>query len=270
MKKQTLTLITILVFSFGAKSQCIVNPNNVLAYSIGTKTFGIVKEAKTWPAARACAVQFSGRLAVVESQLEQDSIFAFLNRSSILNSSTTAPDGGGAAYVWLGGNDRGIEGTWVWDNYGIATGQFWMGARTGSVVGGLYNNWGNEPDNFQNQDALGLALSSWPFGTAGQWNDVDESNNLYFIVEYPGSVGIDEVMMSQVAQLSPNPAKNYIHINCEFCERNETYKIFDVNGRLVQKGALSASKRIAVKDIARGSYIVTLTETGLSLKFQKD
>lgn len=270
MKKLSLTLLISCIVSLTATSQCIINPNNVVAYSIGTKTYGIVKEAKTWSAARACAVQFSGRLAVVESQLEQDSIFAFLNRSGIVNANTTAPDGGGAAYVWLGGNDRSVEGTWVWDNYGVGSGQFWMGARTGSVVGGLYNNWGNEPDNFQNQDALGIALSSWPFGAAGQWNDVDENNNLYFIVEYPGTVGIEEVMMSQIAQLSPNPAEDYIHINCETCDRNESYQIYDLNGKLIQEGTLNAERRIEIKNITRGSYFVKLIESHLSLKFQKD
>ncbi|MFT6167478.1 MAG: hypothetical protein ACJAV5_002137 [Vicingaceae bacterium] len=162
-----------------AKAQCFVNPANVIPYNIGNKTYGVVKEAKIWSAARACAVQFMGKLAIVESQREQDSIFAILNRSGIVNSSTTAPDGGGAAYVWLGGNDRTAEGTWVRDSYASGSGQFWLGARSGSVVGGLYNNWGNEPDNFNNQDAMGIALSTWPFGNAGQWNDVDENNSLY-------------------------------------------------------------------------------------------
>ena len=63
-------------------------------------------EAIRWSAARACTVQFMGKLAIAESQREQESILAILNRSGIVNSSTTAPDCGGAAYVWLGGNDR--------------------------------------------------------------------------------------------------------------------------------------------------------------------
>ena len=75
---------------------------------------------------------------IVENQRDQDSIFAILNRSGIANSSTTAPDGGRAAYAWLGGNDKAAEGTWIWDSYAGGTGQFWLGARTGSVVG-LYN-----------------------------------------------------------------------------------------------------------------------------------
>ena len=35
-----------------------------------------------------------------------------------------------------------------------------MGALSGNPVGGLYNNWGNEPDDFGGgQDALGLSLN---------------------------------------------------------------------------------------------------------------
>ncbi len=45
-----------------------------------------------------------GKLAIEESQREQDSILAILNRSGIVNSSSAATDGGGAAIVWLGGN----------------------------------------------------------------------------------------------------------------------------------------------------------------------
>ena len=89
--------------------------------------------------------------------------------------------------------------------------------RTGIIVGGLYNNQWNEPDNFNNQDTLGFALSSWPFGVEGQLNDVDENNSLYFIVEYPRTVVLDEVMRNRVITISPNPAQNELHLNCDNC-----------------------------------------------------
>ncbi len=271
MKKHLLIFSATLSLAALASAQCFVNPANVLPYNIGSKTYGVVKEAKTWSAARACAVQFMGKLAIVESQLEQDSIFAILNRSGIVTSSTTAPDGGGAAYVWLGGNDRGTEGTWVWDSYAGGTGQFWQGARTGTVVGGLYNNWGNEPGNFNNQDALGFALTAWPFGTAGQWNDVDENNNLFFIVEYPGTVGLNEVMRNKAVTLSPNPTQDELSLNCDNCgNRDEAYQIFDIQGRLMQEGVLNADKVVDVRKLETGSYFIQFVSSGLSLKFQKD
>ena len=64
---------------------------------------------------------------------------------------------------------------------------------------------------------MGFALSSRPFVTVGQWNDVEENNCLCFIVEYPGTVGLDEVMRNRVITLSPNPAQNELHLNCDKC-----------------------------------------------------
>ena len=34
---------------------------------------------------------------------------------------------------------------------------------------------------------LGIALNDWPLGVAGQWNDVDIDNSLYYIIEYAAS-----------------------------------------------------------------------------------
>ena len=58
---------------------------------------------------------------------------------------TTAADGGGAKYVWLGATDQLNEGTWIWENGSQMTFDNW-----GS---GAY---GSEPDNFNNQDGLAL------------------------------------------------------------------------------------------------------------------
>jgi len=44
---------------------------------------------------------------------------------------------------------------------------------------------------------LGLALTEWPLGIGslgqpGQWNDVDDSNTIYYVIEYNNSTGILE------------------------------------------------------------------------------
>lgn len=101
-------------------------------------------------------------------------------------------DGGGIAYVWIGATDKQNEGTWIWDGNDDSTGaNFWngqgaAGAGTGSAVAALYNNWGRdgggtgaigEPDNFFNmQHCGGMALTTWPHGIAGQWNDINMGN----------------------------------------------------------------------------------------------
>jgi hypothetical protein len=136
-----------------------------------------------------------GGLAVIESAAEnqaiRDALLANLPASTF--PSTIAPDGGQRAYVWIGGSDRVTEGTWLWDANGDGLGiPFWQGTgATGAAVAGRYHGWGNpgptqrEPDNSQNaQDGLGLSLNGWPFGVAGQWNDVNEANNLFYVVEF--------------------------------------------------------------------------------------
>ena len=115
---------------------------------------------------------------VINSAAEQNFVYSMVQGNTD-PSLGTASDGGGAIYVWLGGNDSSREGTWVWVNGDPFT----------------YTNWGRrEPDNFNNnQDGLALGLENWPFGSssasayglAGQWNDISRSNRLTFIVELP-------------------------------------------------------------------------------------
>ncbi|SNR14255.1 DUF5018 domain-containing protein [Tenacibaculum jejuense] len=171
---------------------------NISSFTHNGKTYEIVQEAKSWKDAAAFAVTRGGFLAEINDQQEQDAIFQALNNANITPNNTVAPDGGGGSYVWLGGNDIGTGGNWVWNGNNQGTGTpFWSGATTGNVVNNSYVNWGrptngapnpngpfNEPDNFNGaQDALGLSLNGWPLGFAGQWNDVDETNRLFFVIE---------------------------------------------------------------------------------------
>ena len=102
------------------------------------------------------------------------------------------PDGGGGAYLWVGGNDIAVEGNWVWDgDNDLNTESFWSGTYEGAAIANSYVNWGttfsvqNEPDDYLNQqDALAISLDGWPLGSAGEWNDVDQSNLLFSIIEY--------------------------------------------------------------------------------------
>jgi hypothetical protein len=163
------------------------SPDNIYAFTYDGKNYEVVREHRTWEEAAVCAVERGGYLAEINSEEENTAIFdEVLNNASIDLSMTVALDGGDASYVWIGGNDIETEGTWVWDgnNDGTST-QFWMGDFTGAPVDGLYNNWGDEPDDFDpGQDGLGLALSDWPFGVAGQWNDISDANTIYYVIEY--------------------------------------------------------------------------------------
>ena len=175
-----------------SSAQNCADLTNIYSFNYAGKKYEIVKENKSWIDAAACAVERGGILADINSQQEQDTLYYHLQNAGIVVSNTVAPDGGGASYVWLGGNDIAEEGKWIWDGDNDGTGtHFWQGTSSGSSVGGLYNNWGNEPDNYNNnQDGLGLAITNWPLGSAGQWNDVKDTNTLYYIIEYANSTGI--------------------------------------------------------------------------------
>lgn len=153
-------------------------------------TYDVITTGVTWETARIQATNLNiagnaGYLVTIDDLAENAAIAAQLsaNIAAAAYPSTTSPDGGGGAYVWIGASDLAAEGTWLWTN----NAQFWNGGTGGNSVGGLFNNWpsGNEPDNSGNQqDAGAISLNGWPLGSVGQWNDVNAANNLYSIVEY--------------------------------------------------------------------------------------
>lgn len=195
--KKALILASALI-TLQAKAQC-ADTSNIYSFQYNGTTYEVVKENKTWVDAAACAVERGGILAEINDQMEQDAVYdEALNNAGVTASNTVAPDGGGASYLWIGGNDISTEGEWTWDGDNDGSGaQFWQGTSSGSPVGGLYNNWGNEPDDFGNgQDGLGLAITNWPLGVSGQWNDVNDGNNLYFIIEYSSSASVNELQGS--------------------------------------------------------------------------
>lgn len=169
----------------------------------GHSYFGVTAIPASWQqaAANAGKLNFAGQigyLAHIENAAENAAIIANLlsNIPAAQFSMTIAKDGGGKPYVWIGAQDLTKEGNWIWDGdfdgMGplIGTGQgfdsTWMTAP------GAFQNWGltpgtgvqREPDNSQNfQHAAGISLNGWPFGSAGEWNDVNSANALFYLVE---------------------------------------------------------------------------------------
>ena len=147
--------------------------------------YQIITTPKSWSEAEEYAISVGGRLLVINSFQEN----VFVERL-MSNYGENAPDGGHAEYHWLGASDSLNESEWVWvdgstlETTKIAGRAFW-GNGAGHGIGG------SEPDNFNNQDCLSMAVTAWPaadpgfYGAAGQWNDIDCDNNLNFIVEYP-------------------------------------------------------------------------------------
>jgi len=159
--------------------------------------YQLIQVASNWANAKTAATNLGGYLAVIESSAENQALADFLLPLS--NQFPSAIDGGDARYIWLGASDIATEGSWSWVN---------------DADFSQYNNWGNgiygsEPDNSMgNQDALAMGMTPWPYpegglGTAGQWNDIDQANNLYYLVEW------DDIALTQVTGTTALDDKSY-------------------------------------------------------------
>lgn len=245
-----------------ALGQC-ANTSNIYSFVYNGRTYEVIKENKNWVDAASCAVERGGILTEINDVAEQNAIYTELNTNAgITVNNTVAPDGGGGSYVWIGGNDLSIEGNWVWDgNNDNNSTQFWMGTSTGNPVGGLYNNWGNEPDDFGGQDALGLSLNGWPLGSAGQWNDVDHTNTLYYVVEHPTVLSTGDIDFNNKIKLFPNPVVDFVTVETNGIDVREivilnslgqTLRTINMRGNLT-------SEKIDLSYLKSGIYFIRIS-----------
>lgn len=237
-------------------AQCDINPFLIRSFEFNGSNYEIILENKSWQDAATCSASRGGKLAEINSQEEQDAVFQEINNVFFDHANTVAPDGGGASYMWLGGNDSASEGNWVWNgDNDTQSSPFWIGTSNGSPVNGSYENWGNEPDNWNNQDGLAIAVTNWPLGQSGQWNDVFISNELYYIIEYPStSLGLQE-NASGTFTIWPNPASGQLTVSLQNKESKIVFT--DLSGKILFTS--ETSSEITVLDIsalASGTYLV--------------
>ncbi len=96
----------------------------------------------------------------------------------------------GSNVFWLGGGDFDDEGTWKWYDGSTASDTFWVGDQNGNASDASYANWStNDPNDFGPGEDAALMRSD------GLWQDVRDSNNANFIVEWDA----DEVLDTQQA-----------------------------------------------------------------------
>jgi len=255
------------------------------SFTIGSKQYKIITTMKTWEDAAAWAAQDGGHLVEINSQAEQDGVWAAFQSSGISTTYTVVNDGGGIAYIWIGATDKNIEGTWIWDgnNDGqgsnFYTGQGSWGADNGSSVNGAFYNWGgtnttdgnNEPDDYgSSQDAAAIGLDAWPAAgmgnIAGEWNDIDKSNTLYFIVEYE-STGFNDInnMKSDF-----NIFQNENNINITSDAVIKDLAIFNTEGKNVYSSYNINSSYYAVStNFSTGIYFIRSTFNNNAIKTKK-
>ena len=157
-------------------------------------TYKLIQTPTNWDDAKAAAESMSlagaqGYLARIDSASENDKLLqaALANIDPDKLQESLANDQSEAPFIWLGGSDRAEHNKWQWIDNGEA---FWIGDFNGSPVDGRYSNWGIQPDNATgNEDSLAMSLGDWPepfydLGSAGQWNDLDANNQLFYFVEF--------------------------------------------------------------------------------------
>jgi len=279
MKKLYLAGIAIL-FCLQASAQC-ADTTRIFTFKYLGKKYEIVKQFKTWDSAADCAKARGGYLLHLNNATEQDTVFdAIINRAMISSSYTSVMDGGGIAYLWIGATDKASEGRWLWDGDNDSVGfNFWngqgaAGAGGGTAVSGAYNNWGRstsgsiqEPDDYVSaQDGGAMALTSWPYGTAGQWNDINITNGLYYVIEY------DTVTTTQVINTNlktadftiyPNPASDKMYLTGSI---SVIYNVTIMNtlGQVMFKNSIT-NGAINVSQLLAGTYIIKIeSEDGIT------
>ncbi len=267
--KTAVIAIIFLVSHYLVSAQCS-DPSTIYSFVYNGKTYEVVKENKTWVDAALCAVERGGILIEINDVSEQNAIYTELTTlANITVSNTVAPDGGGGSYVWIGGNDLSMEGNWVWNgNNDSNSTPFWMGTASGNPVGGLYNNWGNEPDDFGGQDALGLSLNGWPLGSAGQWNDVNHNNTLYYVIEYASVLSMDQIDFQTQIKLFPNPVVDFLNLETNGINVRDIV-ILNSFGQIVKRMTLEeglTSVKIDLSHLNRGIYFIKMnTKNGTSI-----
>jgi hypothetical protein len=77
--------------------------------------------------------------------------------------------------IWIGANDRRVEGSWQWTDGA----EFWRGRVGGMAVGGLYSNWAsNQPNNANgNEDCVSM------YQNTASWYDETCSNEHAYLCE---------------------------------------------------------------------------------------
>ncbi len=153
--------------------------------SFGGNTYHLVAENSlgeriTWGNAEAFAVTLGGHLVTVNDAAEND--FLLTTFQALANASkATAHPFGGLLSMWIGYNDAGAEGSFLWSG----------GGGTG------YSNWAaSEPFGGAPDEDFVAILATSEFALAGEWHDVVSdfrfNDVTYGLVEVSNAIAVPE------------------------------------------------------------------------------
>ena len=129
----------------------------------------------TWAQAEAYAVSIGGHLVTINDQAEQDWLEATFTQPS------SPGDPQPLRTLWIGFNDRAVEGTWVWSSGEPVTYTHWQPyePNNGCTLDGICLPW--------TENAAQMNWTKIEQGWVG-WNDFDENrSDQSGIVEVPGA-----------------------------------------------------------------------------------
>ena len=272
-----LLIVAVLGLTRPAVAQPCLDSSKVYSFQFDGHRYDIVQEQKSWQDAARCARRQGGHLVHINDSLEQAALTQQLRDSSGISLNyTSVTDGGGAAYIWIGATDKDTEGDWIWDGDDtLGEANFWQGQGSagngnGAPVMQAFHNWGgksqsggpSEPDDFgAGQDGGAMALQSWPFGNPFEWNDIQLSNSLYYVIEYAANFDLEENVRVNNWQVYPNPAGSIVELKSAGNQRIKFLELISPAGYLVWK------KHTEVN--GPGSYTFNLDEIPAGVYFLK-
>lgn len=287
MKNSLYIFIILLAKTSLAQTACYTASNSI-SFNYNGHSYKIIKELKTWANAATCAVSDGGYLVEINDAAEQTAVYNALTTSGISTTYHAVNDGGGTSYIWIGATDKNTEGTWLWDgnNDNVGT-NFWYGqgqaqGGTGNIVGGLYNNWGqtngtgpnNEPDDYiAIQDAGAIALAGWPsggssYGAPGQWNDINPTNTIYYIIEYNTlSTSLNEYEPKNKSNVFPNPVSNQLTIAGNYTH----ITLQTTDGKIIEapQQKTTTATTLDIKALPNGVYFLNCIDANKKTSTQK-
>jgi len=150
--------------------------------------YELIATTGTWSSAKDAAsarsyLNYSGYLATVTSQAENDYIKQILNADAWMGASDDYAQINTALSSTLYANQTASEGKWYWVTGPEAGTQITSSNYPVTVIPGRYNNWyTNEPNNAGSAEHYAQFYSTF----SGKWNDLPNSSQLGYLVEYGG------------------------------------------------------------------------------------
>ncbi|XZF14346.1 T9SS type A sorting domain-containing protein [Chitinophagaceae bacterium MMS25-I14] len=182
---------------------------SALSYSANGHYYQFISGSNTWMTAKYRAdtmrlygmhgylatITSAGENSFIQQKLQADGWLGGSDDYRYINQAkgTTAYANQAASeghYYWVTGPEKGTN----FSNTSYGSQYYYYGSYAPVAANGQYMNWnGGEPNNYGNGEQFVEIYSS---GSTGQWNDLDSTNLLGFVVEFGGMAGDPTVSLT--------------------------------------------------------------------------